>query len=97
MTDELQNSETNKLRLIMTNSQRRTAINNKIKSASNIYVYNNWAEDYFKSTKDELLKWFSYRFKRQAEQSLTDVYMDSFLTEMENNLRIDEDNDLFFN
>lgn len=78
----------------MTNSQRRTAINNKIKSASNIYVYNNWAEDYFKSTKDELLKWFSYRFKRQ---DLTGVYMDSFLTEMENNLKIDENNDLFFN
>lgn len=80
----------------MTNSQRRTAINNKIKSATMVYIYNNFAEEYFKSTKDELLKWFSYRYKRQAEGGDGDVYMNSFLNDIENRLRIDEDNILYF-
>lgn len=80
----------------MTNSQRRTIINKKIKSATIVYINNNFAEEYFKSTKDELLKWFSYRYKRQAESGNGDVYMDSFLTDVENRLRIDEDNILYF-
>ena len=81
----------------MTNSQRRTEINKKIKSAKQVYIFNGWAEDYFKSTKEDLLNWFSYRYKRQAEGNNGQVYMDSFLTEMEDNLRIDENNTLYFN
>jgi hypothetical protein len=80
----------------MTNSQRRTEINKKIKSASQIYVWNGFAEDYFKSTKEDLIKWFSYRYKRQAEGNEGQVYMDSFLSDMESNLRV-EDNILYFN
>jgi len=81
----------------MTNAQRRTAINKKIKSASGVYIYNGWAEDYFKTTKEDLLNWFSKRYKSQAEGSDGQVYMDQFLNEMESNLRIDEDNWLHFN
>ena len=81
----------------MTNSQRRTAINKRIKSATQIFIWNGFAEDYFKSTKEDLIKWFSYRYKRQAEGNDGQVYMDSFLTEMEDNLRIDENNILYFN
>ena len=81
----------------MTNAQRRTEINKKIKSARQVYIYNNWAEEYFKSTKEDLLNWFSYRYKRQNESGNGQVYMDSFLSEMENNLRFDEDNILYFN
>jgi hypothetical protein len=80
----------------MTNSQRRTEINKKIKSATQVYIYNGFAEDYFKSTKEDLIKWFSYRYKRQAEGNEGQVYMDSFLSDMENNLRV-EDNILYFN
>ncbi len=80
----------------MTNSQRRTEINKKIKSATQVYIYNGFAEDYFKSTKEDLIKWFSYRYKRQAEGNEGQVYMDSFLSDMESNLRV-EDNILYFN
>ena len=86
-----------KAREPMTNAQRRTAINKKIKSASGVYIYNGWAEDYFKTTKEDLLNWFSKRYKSQAEGSDGQVYMDQFLNEMESNLRIDEDNWLHFN
>ncbi len=81
----------------MTNAQRRAAINKKIKLASGVYIYNGWAEDYFKTTKEDLLNWFSKRYKSQAEGSESQVYMDQFLTEMENNMRISEDNWLHFN
>ena len=81
----------------MTNSQRRTEINKKIKSATQVYIYNGFAEDYFKSTKEDLIKWFSYRYKRQVENNNGQVYMDSFLSDMESNLRIDENNILYFN
>jgi hypothetical protein len=80
----------------MTNSQRRTEINKKIKSATQVYIYNGFAEDYFKSTKEDLIKWFSYRYKRQVEMDNGQVYMDSFLSDMESNLRV-EDNILYFN
>ena len=80
----------------MTNSQRRTEINKKIKSATQIFIWNGFAEDYFKSTKEDLIKWFSYRYKRQAESNEGQVYMDSFLSDMESNLRV-EDNILYFN
>ena len=83
--------------ITMTNAQKRTEINKKIKSAKQVYIYNNWAEDYFKSTKEDLIKWFSYRYKKQAEGEHDQMYMDSFLKEMEDNLRIDEDNILYFN
>ena len=83
--------------ITMTNAQRRTAINKKIKSAYGVYIYNNWAEQYFKSTKEELLNWFSYRYKRQAESGHGQVYMNEFLTGVENNIRISEDNWLHFN
>tara|TARA_A100001518_G_C1198126_1_gene42160 strand:+ start:493 stop:756 length:264 start_codon:yes stop_codon:yes gene_type:complete len=86
-----------KAREPMTNAQRRTAINKKIKSASGVYIYNNWAEQYFKSTKEELLSWFNYRYKRQAESGHNQIYMNTFLTEMEDNIRISEDNWLHFN
>jgi hypothetical protein len=86
-----------KAREPMTNAQRRTAINKKIKSASGVYIYNSWAEDYFKTTKEDLLNWFSKRYKSQAEGSDGQVYMDQFLTEMEDNIRISEDNWLHFN
>ena len=80
----------------MTNSQRRTEINKKIKSAKQVYIWNGFAEEYFKSTKEDLIKWFSYRYKRQAEGNDGQVYMDSFLSDMESNLRV-EDNILYFN
>ena len=60
----MRNNKTNNTEETMTNAQRRTAINKKIKSATQVYIYNNWAEEYFKSTKEELLNWFSYRYKR---------------------------------
>jgi len=81
----------------MTNAQRRAAINKKIKLAKQVYIYNNWAEEYFKSTKEELLNWFSYRYKKQVESEAGQVFMDQFLTEMEENCRVDENNQLFFN
>jgi len=81
----------------MTNSQRRTEINKKIKSAKQVYIYNGWADDYFKSTKEELLNWFSYRYKRQVEGNHGQVYMDEFLKETEDNLTINENNILYFN
>ena len=93
----MRNNKTNNTEETMTNAQRRTAINKKIKSATQVYIYNNWAEEYFKSTKEELLNWFSYRYKRQAESDNGQVYMDSFLSEMENNCRVNESNQLFFN
>tara|TARA_R100000773_G_C4150686_1_gene72895 strand:+ start:241 stop:513 length:273 start_codon:yes stop_codon:yes gene_type:complete len=83
--------------ITMTNAQRRTAINKKIKSAKSVYIYNGFAEDYFKSTKDELLSWFNYRYKRQAESNAGQVYFEEFLTEMENNLRVNESDELHFN
>ena len=81
----------------MTNAQKRSEINKKIRSASQIYIYNNWCEDYFKSTKEDLIKWFSYRYKRQSENGVNNVYMDSFLKEMQDNIKIDENNILYFN
>ena len=81
----------------MTNAQRRTAINKKIKSANRVYIWNGWAEHYFKSTKEDLISWFNYRYKKQAESGAGQSYMDEFLNEMESNLRIDEQNDLHFN
>ena len=48
-------------------------------------------------TKEDLIKWFSYRYKRQVENKDGQVYMDSFLSDMESNLRIDENNILYFN
>ena len=93
----MRNNKTNNTEDTMTNAQRRTAINKKIKLAKSVYIYNGWADDYFKSTKDELLSWFNYRYKRQAESDAGQVYMDSFLEEMENNVRIGEDNILYFN
>tara|TARA_R100001129_G_C5098416_1_gene183445 strand:- start:64 stop:306 length:243 start_codon:yes stop_codon:yes gene_type:complete len=80
----------------MTNSQRRTAINKKIKSATHVYIWNGYAEDYFKSTKEDLIKWFSYRYKRQVESDAGQVYMDSFLSDTESNIQIN-DNILYFN
>jgi len=93
----MRNNKTNNTEDTMTNAQRRTEINKKIKSATQVYIYNNWAEEYFKSTKEELLNWFSYRYKRQAESDAGQVYMDSFLNEMEENCRVNESNQLFFN
>ena len=81
----------------MTNAQRRTAINKKIKSANRVYIWNGHAEYYFKSTKEDLVSWFNYRYKRQADSGNGQVYMDEFLNEMESNLRIDNQNDLHFN
>ena len=93
----MRNNKTNNTEETMTNAQRRTAINKKIKSAKQVYIFNGWADDYFKSTKEDLLNWFSYRYKRQADSDAGQVYMDEFLNEMENNLRFDEDNTLYFN
>ena len=40
----------------MTNSQRRTEINKKIKSAKQVYIFNGWAEDYFKKHKRRFIE-----------------------------------------
>ena len=93
----MRNNKTNNTEETMTNAQRRTAINKKIKSANRVYIWNGWAEYYFKSTKEDLILWFNNRYKRQDKGNHGQAYMDEFLNEMESNLRIDEENDLHFN
>jgi oxalate decarboxylase/phosphoglucose isomerase-like protein (cupin superfamily) len=63
MTDELQNSETNKLRLTMNKQDLKKLIINKIKKANAVYVHNSFTEFYFKTSKSDLLHTFREQYK----------------------------------
>ena len=93
----MRNNKTNNTEETMTNAQRRTAINKKIKSANRVYIWNGWAEHYFKSTKEDLISWFNYRYKKQAESGAGQAYMDEFLNEIQIPNEEDDTKQLFFN
>ena len=66
-------------------------ITNKIKSVNIIYVYDCFTEYYLKTNKSQLL----YVFNESLKNSLSDPI--GFLTEFNEKLNINENNELFYN
>ena len=66
-------------------------ITNKIKSVNIIYIYDCFTEYYLKTNKSQLL----YVFNESLKNSLSDPI--GFLTEFNEKLNINENNELFYN
>ena len=66
-------------------------ITNKIKSVNIIYIYDCFTEYYLKTNKSQLL----YVFNESLKNSLSDPI--GFLTEFNEKLNINENNEIFYN
>tara|TARA_R110000824_G_scaffold15816_1_gene66344 strand:- start:77 stop:322 length:246 start_codon:yes stop_codon:yes gene_type:complete len=73
-----------------------------LNQAKEVYIYNNFLEDYFKSSKRELISLFKERYKKQLTVKNENGkhhthYMNLFLTDFKDNISLNEHNQLFFN
>ena len=66
----------------------------KINKAKIVYIYNGHIDNYFKSSKSELLWHFRYLYKRQKTEP---NYMNSFLKEFNDNINLNDNFELYFN
>ena len=67
---------------------------NKIKQAKTIYIWNGFMEIYFKISKTDFLYEFRARCKRQKDHP---EYIDSMLTEFNDNINMKDDLIFYFN
>ena len=72
----------------------KKAILEKINKAKIVYIYNGHIDNYFKSSKAELLWHFRYLYKRQKTHQ---TYMTEFLNEFYDNINLDDNLELYFN
>jgi len=80
----------------MNNNELKKAILNKINKAKSIYVYQNFMECHFKSSKAELL-WHFKRCYKGSNTSDNKNYLNKWLIEFNENCILNENNQLFFN
>ena len=71
--------------------QLKKEITNKIKSVNTIYVFDCFTEYYLKTNKQQLL----YVFNQSLKNNVSDPI--GFLTEFNEKLSINENNELFYN
>ena len=73
-----------------------------LNQAKEVYIYNGFLDDHFKSSKSELINLFKSRYKNQLNVKdkngkIDTYYMSEFLTEFKQNIQLNENNQLFFN
>ena len=84
--------KTNQLKETMTDTEIKKEILNKIKKAKSAWVFNGFTEFYFKTGKSDILNVF-----RKSLKNLEGVYKTSFLNEFNDNVRLNDEFELFFN
>ena len=75
---------------------RKQEILSKINQAKIVYIYNGYIDNYFKSSKSELLWHFRNLYKRQKTEPSKN-YMISFLEEFYNHINLNDNLELYFN
>ena len=83
----------------MKNKNIKKEILNKIKQAKSIWVYNGFSEFYFKTTKSDLLSVFRKQYNSMNNDKTDTMhnYFNSWIEEFNQNIRLDENSELFFN
>ena len=68
----------------------------KINQTKIVYIYNGHIDNYFKSSKSELIWHFRHLYKRQKTEPNKN-YMTTFLDEFYNNINLNDNLELYFN
>lgn len=76
----------------MSNKEIKKQILDKIKRSNSVWIFNGFTEYYFKSTKSDILSIF-----RKLVKGCDKAYLTSFLNEFNEQVRLNENNELFFN
>jgi len=79
----------------MNNKQLKKEILNKINKAKSIYVYQNFMECHFKSSKTELL-WHFTRWYKGSNSPDNQNHLNDWLNEFNSSCVLNENNELFF-
>jgi len=85
----------------MNNQELRKSILSKISKAKTIYVFNGYTEFYFKTIKADLLETFRNTYKNLSESikkgTTPKYYLNDYLEEFNNNCKINEHMEVYFN
>ena len=79
----------------MTSNELKKEILNKIKKAKTVYIYQNFLECHFKTSKGEIL-WHFKNWYNKSKGADNEPYLNNWLNDFNNSCRLDENNQLFF-
>tara|TARA_R110001606_G_C15006621_1_gene607875 strand:+ start:216 stop:488 length:273 start_codon:yes stop_codon:yes gene_type:complete len=90
------------MKTINTREAMKKEILKLLNQAKQVYIYNGLLDYHFKSSKSELINLFKSRYKNQLNVKdkngkIDTYYMNEFLTEFKENIKLNEHNQLFFN